>query len=171
MIRFNPIGYRLAHGPPKCECVTKIMRSFNALRASNAAAENQITKPSAIIAGRAFPVWPTDAPSRIGSIGNVQGAATVTMPASSARTRLKIGQVHRTTAVAATRGHTMVFREAEAQRYLGRTWVASLVREAFGRTPNAKRRATRRGASRQGRWRYLEIRTLLEVDVPDGFSW
>ena len=59
---------------------------------NNAAAENEITKPSAIIAGRALLVWPTDAPSRIGSIGSVQGAATVTTPASSARTRFNIGQ-------------------------------------------------------------------------------
>src|ERR1700694_2035452 len=58
---------------------------------NNAAAENDITKPSAIIAGRILPVWPTDAPSRIGSIGSVQGAATVTTPASRARTRLSIG--------------------------------------------------------------------------------
>ncbi len=57
---------------------------------NNAAAENEMTKPSAIIAGRALPVWPTDAPSRIGSIGSVQGAATVTTPASRARTRLSI---------------------------------------------------------------------------------
>src|ERR1700730_1316986 len=61
-----------------------------ALRAK-AAAENEITKPSAISAGRALPVWPTDAPSRIGSIGSVQGEATVTTPASRARTRFSIG--------------------------------------------------------------------------------
>ncbi len=61
---------------------------------ANATSENDMTKPSAIIAGRALPVWPTDAPSRIGSIGSVQGAATVTTPASSARTRLNIGPVH-----------------------------------------------------------------------------
>ncbi len=42
---------------------------------NNAAAENEMTKPSAIIAGRALPVCPTDAPSRIGNIGSVQGAA------------------------------------------------------------------------------------------------
>ena len=40
---------------------------------NNAAAENETTKPSAINAGRALPVWPADAPSRIGSIGRVQG--------------------------------------------------------------------------------------------------
>src|SRR5258706_4299924 len=57
---------------------------------NNAAAENEMTKPSAISAGRALLVWPTDAPSRIGSIGRVQGAAIVTTPASSARTRLNI---------------------------------------------------------------------------------
>src|SRR5258708_4522261 len=57
---------------------------------NKAAAENDSTNPSAINVGRAFPVWPTDAPSRIGSIGSVQGAATVTTPASSARTRLNI---------------------------------------------------------------------------------
>src|SRR5467141_4974325 len=66
-----------------------------ALRA-NAAAENDTTKPSAIIAGRILPVCPTDAPSRIGSIGSVQGAATVTTPASSARTRLNIEWSHET---------------------------------------------------------------------------
>jgi hypothetical protein len=60
---------------------------------SNATIENDITKPSAIIAGRALPVWPTDAPRRIGSIGSVQGAATVTTPASSARTRLSIESI------------------------------------------------------------------------------
>src|SRR5882757_10237783 len=43
---------------------------------SNATIENDITKPSAIIAGRALLVWPTDAPRRIGNIGRVQGAAT-----------------------------------------------------------------------------------------------
>src|SRR5258706_15322267 len=57
---------------------------------NNAAAENEMTKPSAISAGRTLLVWPTDAPSRIGSIGRVQGAAIVTTPASSARTRLNI---------------------------------------------------------------------------------
>src|SRR6266478_7051963 len=61
---------------------------------ANATIENDITKPSAIIAGRALPVWPTDAPSRIGSIGRVQGAATVTTPASSARARLNIEWSH-----------------------------------------------------------------------------
>ena len=40
---------------------------------SNATIENDITKPSAIIAGRTLPVWPTEAPSRIGSMGSVQG--------------------------------------------------------------------------------------------------
>src|SRR6266513_1036465 len=58
---------------------------------SKAAAENDMTKPSAISAGRALPVWPTDAPSKIGS---VQGAATVTTPASKARTRLNIEWSH-----------------------------------------------------------------------------
>src|SRR5258708_10361066 len=59
---------------------------------SSAAAENEITNPSAIIAGRGLPVVPTDAPSRIGSTGTVQGAAVVTTPASRARTRLNIGK-------------------------------------------------------------------------------
>ena len=62
-----------------------------ALRAS-AVAENDMTKPAAIIAGRTLPVWPTEAPSRIGNIGSVQGAAMVTIPASNARTRLSIEQ-------------------------------------------------------------------------------
>jgi hypothetical protein len=59
---------------------------------NNAAAENDVTKPRAIIAGRTLPAWPTDAPSTIGSIGSVQGAATVTTPANRARTRLSIGR-------------------------------------------------------------------------------
>src|SRR5882724_5140323 len=62
---------------------------------AKATSENDSTKPAAIIAGRALLVWPTDAPSRIGSIGSVQGAATVTTPASSARTRLSIATVRR----------------------------------------------------------------------------
>src|SRR5262245_13630029 len=57
---------------------------------ASATSENDTTKPSAIITGRALLVWPTDAPRRIGSIGNVQGAAMVMTPASSARTRLSI---------------------------------------------------------------------------------
>src|SRR5271169_146284 len=78
-----------------------------ALRA-NAAEENEMTKPSAIIAGRSLPVWPTDAPSRIGSIGSVQGAATVTTPASRARTTLNIQMDpanDRAAGLAATREH------------------------------------------------------------------
>src|ERR1700738_2655078 len=61
-----------------------------ALRAK-AAAENEITKPSAISAGRALQVWPPDAPGRTGSIASVQGAPTVTTPASRARPRFSIG--------------------------------------------------------------------------------
>src|ERR1700682_3116627 len=57
---------------------------------SKAAGENEITNPGATSAGRILPVWPTDAPSRIGNIGSVQGAAMVTTPASNARTRLNI---------------------------------------------------------------------------------
>src|SRR5260370_4149689 len=75
---------------------SKSKMRVTALRA-RATAENDMTKPSAIIAGRALPVWPTDAPSRIGSTGSVQGAAMVTTPASRARTRLNIG-IHRMTA-------------------------------------------------------------------------
>jgi hypothetical protein len=40
---------------------------------ANATRENDSTKPSAIITGRVLLVWPTDAPSRIGSTGSVQG--------------------------------------------------------------------------------------------------
>src|SRR5258708_31211829 len=83
---------------------------------SNAVAENEMTKPSAIIAGRILPVWPTDAPSRIGSIGSVQGAATVTTPASRARRRFNIGQ-HPTNAD--TRGHSCS-SGCGAQRYAHR---------------------------------------------------
>jgi hypothetical protein len=74
---------------------------------NNATTENEITKPSAIIAGRALPLRPTDAPSRIGSIGSVQGVATVTTPASRARTRLNIAadpSNHHGARVAATLG-------------------------------------------------------------------
>src|SRR6266436_3175774 len=89
---------------------------------ANATIENDITKPSAIIAGRALPVWPTDAPSRIGSIGRVQGAATVTTPASSARTRLNIGSVHQRLPAAPCGhcGELDVLRDDGAGRYAGR---------------------------------------------------
>src|SRR3984893_7406408 len=56
---------------------------------SNGTAENEITKPSAISAGRALPAWPTDAPRRIGSIGSVQGAAMVSQPASRAKNEVE----------------------------------------------------------------------------------
>jgi hypothetical protein len=81
---------------------------------SKAAAENDMTKPSAISAGRALPVWPTDAPSKIGSIGSVQGAATVTTPASKARTRLNIEWSHETipAGLVATADVSVVFRNA-----------------------------------------------------------
>src|SRR5260370_2675370 len=96
---------------------------------SNAVAENDITKPSAIIAGRALPVRPTDAPSTIGSIGSVQDAATATTPASSARTRLNIECTHRMLATGHcchARGLT-VLREAQARRYLSCRLAASRV--------------------------------------------
>src|SRR5712691_8621194 len=96
---------------------------------SKAAAENDMTKPSAISAGRALPVWPTDAPSKIGSIGSVQGAATVTTPASKARTRLNIEWSHETipAGLVATADVSVVFRtQGEA---LPRE--ASRVREAL----------------------------------------
>src|SRR6185369_11093760 len=88
---------------------------------ANAVAENDMTKPSAIIAGRILPVWPTDAPSRIGSIGNVQGAATVTTPASSARTRFSIGTVHRGSDWTSCPPRAPdVLRDAAVARYAGR---------------------------------------------------
>src|SRR6266852_6039231 len=92
---------------------------------NNAAAENYRTKPSAISAGRAFPVWPTDAPSRIGSIGSVQGAATVTMPASSARTRLNIGSDPSNDLELALRPRecSQVLRKAGAKRYAPHVFV------------------------------------------------
>ena len=70
----------------------KVRPAMIALSVS-ATSENDSTKPAAIVTGRALLVWPTDAPSRIGSIGSVQGAAMVTTPASSARTRLSISAV------------------------------------------------------------------------------
>src|SRR6476620_1616684 len=88
---------------------------------ANAVAENDRTKPSAIIAGRILPVWPTDAPSRMGSIGSVQGAATVTTPASSARTRLSIGwHPSNDRDRAAVRELSVVLRDAGANRYCRR---------------------------------------------------
>src|ERR1700730_12073250 len=88
---------------------------------NRATAENEMTKPSAIRAGRSLPVWPTDAPSRIGSIGSVQGAAMVTTPASRARTRLNIGQ--------GSIELSMVLRHDGAMRYLLRISAPSRVRE------------------------------------------
>src|SRR6266404_9748793 len=85
---------------------------------ANAAAENDMTKPSAIIAGRILPVWPTDAPSRIGSIGSVQGAATVITPASSARTRLSISWDPGIHGLAAMLELSIVLRCSGGQRYL-----------------------------------------------------
>src|ERR1700722_16248362 len=105
---------------------------------NNAAAENETTKPSAINAGRALPVWPADAPSRIGSIGRVQGAATVTTPASRARKRLNISRTHRTLRA----GHAAA---REFDRFFGMpgrgvTLIASRIREppAEGRSFTAE---------------------------------
>src|SRR3984893_16611824 len=89
----NPKTSRKIAAPVRSTLGSKSNTRGIALNA-NATIENDITKPAAIIAGRALLVWPTDAPSRIGSIGRVQGAATVTTPASSAKTRLNIGSVH-----------------------------------------------------------------------------
>jgi hypothetical protein len=61
---------------------------------SSATAENESTKPAAMAAGRILLLCPTEAPSRIGSTGRVQGAAMVTTPASSARTRESIEGPH-----------------------------------------------------------------------------
>jgi hypothetical protein len=63
---------------------------------NSATVENDRTNPSAIDAGRMLPVCPTDAPSNMGSIGSVQGAATVTIPAAKARTRSSIERDPRT---------------------------------------------------------------------------
>jgi hypothetical protein len=49
--------------------------------------ERHDTKPAAIKAGRAPERRPTDAPSRIGSTGGVQGATIVSIPAKSASRR------------------------------------------------------------------------------------
>ncbi len=56
---------------------------------NSATKENEMTKPSAIAAGRSRLGWPTEAPSRIGSTGRVQGAAIVATPASRARTSVQ----------------------------------------------------------------------------------
>src|SRR5438034_28581 len=125
--------------------VRKLLGSKSKIRvialSNNAAAENDMTKPSAIIAGRILPVCPTDAPSRIGSIGSVQGAATVTTPASSASTRFSIGRDP-----SSSDGPSQWRGEAlRTPRHL-------FVRL---RRNGRKNRATRRGASHPGRWRYL----------------
>ena len=93
----NGLGQIIKSPKPSSSTVAAVRRLLGskskmrviALSAS-AVAENDMTKPAAIIAGRTLPVWPTEAPSRIGSIGSVQGAAMVTIPASKARTRLSI---------------------------------------------------------------------------------
>ncbi len=93
----NGVGQIIKSPKPSSSTVAAVRRLLGskskmrviALSAS-AVAENDMTKPAAIIAGRTLPVWPTEAPSRIGSIGSVQGAAMVTIPASNARTRLSI---------------------------------------------------------------------------------
>src|SRR5258705_7005152 len=99
-IHSNGAGQTISNPNPSSRIaapVRKTLGSKSKMRvialSNKAAAENDRTKPSAIIAGRAFPVWPIDAPSSMGSIGSVQGAATVTTPASSARIRLNIGSV------------------------------------------------------------------------------
>src|SRR4051794_37196255 len=58
---------------------------------SSAVAENEMTKPSAIIAGRRCELRPIEAPSRIGSIGSVHGAAMVRMPARAAKRSSSMG--------------------------------------------------------------------------------
>jgi hypothetical protein len=58
-----------------------------------ATAENDVTKPSAINSGRVLLVWATDAPRSIGRTGNVQGAATVAVPARKATTALSIAKI------------------------------------------------------------------------------
>ncbi|MGY3295210.1 hypothetical protein ACVWWP_008277 [Bradyrhizobium sp. LM3.6] len=58
---------------------------------SSAVVENEMTKPSAIIAGRKCPARPIEAPSRIGSIGSVQGAAMVRTPARRAKMSSSMG--------------------------------------------------------------------------------
>ncbi|MDO9058643.1 MAG: hypothetical protein Q7U92_06435 [Bradyrhizobium sp.] len=102
---------------------------------ASAVAENDRTKPAAIIAGRTLPVWPTEAPSRIGSIGSVQGAAMVTIPASSARMRLSIEQDLSNdprSGRVATREISIVLRAAGLRRYLDRAPAASRVCEKIG---------------------------------------
>src|SRR5581483_7976635 len=70
----------------KCRAVAT---AFNA----SATKANEATNPVAIRAGRAPARCPIDAPSRIGSTGNVQGATIVSMPANSASARSVIGVV------------------------------------------------------------------------------
>jgi hypothetical protein len=52
---------------------------------TNATEENAIVKPSTMKIGRARLAGPTDAARRVGSIGKMQGAAMVTVPARTAR--------------------------------------------------------------------------------------
>ena len=52
--------------------------------------ENEVTKPNAMNSGRVLQVWATDAPRSIGRTGNVQGAATVRVPANRAITAVRI---------------------------------------------------------------------------------
>src|SRR3984893_2110580 len=89
---------------------------------NKAVAENDRTNPNAIIAGSALAVWPTDAPSNIGSTGSVQGAAIVTTPASRARTRLSIGRNPSNGRGLALRPHllSIILRESKARRYAAR---------------------------------------------------
>src|SRR5712692_5394519 len=138
--------------------VRKLLGSKSKMRVialkANAVAENDMTKPSAIIAGRILPVWPTDAPSRIGSIGSVQGAATVITPASSARTRLNIEHdpSNDPGGPCGHGGRLSGLSERQAKRYLARPHVfvrLSQVRKPRRRDP--RYRTTRRGASRPGR--------------------
>ncbi len=67
---------------------------------SSATAENDSTKPSAIMAGRGVPLCPIEAPSRIGSIGKVQGAAMVSDAGEQSKNEIE----HRTASAGGVRG-------------------------------------------------------------------
>jgi len=86
---------------------------------NNATMENDVTKPAAIIAGRALAGMADDAPSRIGSIGSVQrrGDGDDTRKQSDER-ELSIRSVHQVPVAPDGRaGSVMFFRDDGRGRY------------------------------------------------------
>src|ERR1700737_764763 len=159
---------------------------------NSAVAENEITNPSAIIAGRILPVWPTDAPSRIGSTGNVQGAAMVTTPASKARTRLSIFSVRRTIPrglcghehahrssrrwgeALRRRRHVFVRFQTSSWRLVGPAMLSSIARSKATKQsgfPHSRRDGLLRGACHRARvraTRWLATTSPQKQSDPEG---